>query len=323
MARGTSPTSPERPARLQPARCRPKALKPSTTITMAGSTSMSVAPLPEQRRPHVHRRRRHSRLRSSSKRACGSSTSTSTATSTSCITTASLTRLPPTTAARSTPAGRGGTETATTYGYGLNVCDVNGDGFEDVSWPSNRPPELDGVPVPARERRRPPAAVGSTARRPSTTSSRARTSTGPACRTSCTAGRRRPSRPMVSRTRLVRFRSLVAQGTASGTIRLRVVGGGGARNQQGRAVRLRPLQGPDVTSRGRSSRGPATGAEPLRPARGDAVAGHLRDRSPVHGRLGAHDGHARGGADHLRGRAGGLRPAVAGAVATRRLLPPT
>ncbi len=217
-----------------------------------------------------------------------------------------------------------GTDDGTTFGYGLNVCDVNGDGFEDVIVANNRRLELEGVPVLLVN-------VGGRLL-PSDLDGEATFHDLVACADLDGSGlpdvvhrwTEKAITPDGQPDPYFRFRSLVAQGTASGTIRLRVVGGGGARNQQGRAVRLRPLQGPDVTITRTVESGSGYMAQnPYDLLVATPWPGTYQNRSPVQGRLGAHDGHARGGADHLRGRAGGLRPAVGGAVATRRLLPPT
>jgi hypothetical protein len=57
------------------------------------------------------------------------------------------------------------------------------------------------------------------------------------------APRPTPAQPV----RNVRFRNLVNRGASESMMRLRIVEHDGARNQQGRVVRIRPLGGPDRT----------------------------------------------------------------------------
>ena len=136
-----------------------------------------------------------------------------------------------------------------TIGYGLNVCDINGDGFEDVLVANNRRDtgighphlllNIGGALVPS-DWATAPAVYNDLL----------------ACADLDRSGlpdvidrwteevTSAPSNPTV---RLVRYRTYLNRGATDAPIRLRIVGAGGARNQQGRIVRVRPLDGPDRT----------------------------------------------------------------------------
>lgn len=135
-----------------------------------------------------------------------------------------------------------------TFGYGLNVCDVNGDGFEDLIVANNDRGDRIGEPRLLLN-------VGGTM---------VRTDLTPTARVfndllACADLDRSGLPDIVSRwfeelmddggepLGLVRYRTFINQGSAGGTLRLRVVDGTGARNQQGRVVQVRPIAGPAKT----------------------------------------------------------------------------
>jgi len=141
-----------------------------------------------------------------------------------------------------------GNEAGDTYGYGLNVCDVNGDGFEDVIVPSNDRTTTVGLPrllvnaggvlVPSEIEAGTPVANDLLA---------------------CADLDRSGTPDIVSRwtvggmssfnlpVRLVQMRTLRNRESATDVITLRIVDAQGRRNQQGRTVRLRPRAVPGRT----------------------------------------------------------------------------
>lgn len=128
-----------------------------------------------------------------------------------------------------------------TFGYGLNVCDVNGDAFEDVIVGGNDRSSSSGLPVLLLN-------VGGRLLRSDLADGEPSYHDLMACADLDGSGRPDLLSRWTDNTSLVqRFRSFISQGAPLGAIRLRVVGGDGARNQQGRAITLRPLQGPDMT----------------------------------------------------------------------------
>jgi hypothetical protein len=136
----------------------------------------------------------------------------------------------------------GGDATGATIGFGLNVCDVNGDGFEDVRVASND--VLTGAGRPQLLTNVGGALVASdlTLATPVYNDLLACADLDgsglPDVVGRWTEVVQDPSGGPVP---LGRFRTYVTQGTAAATIRLRVVGAGGERNQQGRVVNVRPL----------------------------------------------------------------------------------
>ncbi len=189
--------------------------------------------------------------RSCSTRVSACSTSTSTETSISCTTTASSPVCSATSAGRSTTASIvDPTQGGSTFGFGLNVCDVNGDGFEDLLVANNdRNAGNTGYPRLLLN-------VGGTLVRTSFGLGAARYNDLMACadvdgsglpdvvgRWSATV----VTTPGGEPNQIGGYRSYRNQGTAEPTIRLRVLGATGARNQQGRLVRVRPMNAPDKT----------------------------------------------------------------------------
>lgn len=141
-----------------------------------------------------------------------------------------------------------GNEAGDTYGYGLNVCDVNGDGFEDVVVPSNDRTTDIGLP-------RLLVNVGGVLVPSEIDAGTAVTNDLLAC-----ADLDRSGTPdIVSRwtvggtssfglaIRLVQMRTLRNRDAAADTITLRIVDAEGRRNQQGRTVRLQPRVAPGRT----------------------------------------------------------------------------
>lgn len=136
----------------------------------------------------------------------------------------------------------GGDATGATIGFGLNICDVNGDGFEDVLVASNDVLTGTGRPQLLTN-------VGGALVASDLTLATPVYNDLLACADLDGSGLpdvvgrwtevvQDPSGGPVP---LGRFRTYVTQGTAAATIRLRVVGAGGERNQQGRVVHVRPL----------------------------------------------------------------------------------
>ena len=136
-----------------------------------------------------------------------------------------------------------------TFGYGLTVCDVNGDGFEDVIVANNDKAAFTGQPRLLLN-------VGGTLVRSDLETSTPRYNDLLACadldgsglpdlvsRWLEPVGFKPDGRPLsAGRFRVYRNRS------ASGPpLRVRVLGADGARNQQGRIVHIRPVNGPDST----------------------------------------------------------------------------
>jgi hypothetical protein len=133
------------------------------------------------------------------------------------------------------------------FGFGLNVCDVNGDGFEDVLVASNDSTLRAGLPrllvnvngrlLPSDLPDVPPVANDLIA-----------------CADTRGSGLpdvfSRWAEPVPAPGEavwLVRFRQYQNLGSSGSTIRLRVVGAGGQRNQQGRVVRITPVGAPNRT----------------------------------------------------------------------------
>lgn len=137
-----------------------------------------------------------------------------------------------------------------TFGYGLNICDVNGDGFEDVIVANNSAEAAVGQP-------RLLVNVGGSLQR-----SEAAPTPVPVMNDllACADVDRSGLPDVISRwteapdvvpdeptPRLVRYRTYLTRGGSGPTIGLRIVGESGQRNQQGRIVRVRPLSGPQRT----------------------------------------------------------------------------
>ena len=125
------------------------------------------------------------------------------------------------------------TADASTFGFGLNVCDINGDGFEDVVVANNA--IVGGVGEPHLLLN-----VGGALHRSTFVAAPAAYNDLIACADVDNSGL-----PDVV-ARWGGYRSAVNKGTGK-AVRLRIVGDTGARNQQGRTVRIRPLNGPDKT----------------------------------------------------------------------------
>jgi hypothetical protein len=132
-------------------------------------------------------------------------------------------------------------------GYGLSLCDVNGDGFEDLVVADNVRALGSGLPrfyvnVGGRFMRSalPPAQE---VYNDVLTCADLDGSGLPDIVGRWTEAVPAPGEAV----RLVRFRHYVSRGEAGGALRLRVVDAGGRRNQQGRVVRVRPLSHPART----------------------------------------------------------------------------
>jgi hypothetical protein len=134
-----------------------------------------------------------------------------------------------------------GDPAGSTFGYGLNVCDINGDGFEDVLVANNRYDGLAGQPHLLIN-------AGGVLVRSDLPALAPVYNDLLACADLDRSGLpdvvARWAEPGVY---LTRYRNLVNRSASDATIRLRIVGAGGARNQQGRIVRVRPVDGPDKT----------------------------------------------------------------------------
>lgn len=135
------------------------------------------------------------------------------------------------------------------FGYGLNVCDINGDGFEDVLVANNL--SAGGIGLP-----RLLVNVGGTLVRSDLAAATPVYNDLLACADLDRSGapdvvgrwtEAEEDTPPDEPIRLVRYRNFVNRSASGATIRLRIVGDGGARNQQGRIVRVRPVDGPDRT----------------------------------------------------------------------------
>ena len=120
-----------------------------------------------------------------------------------------------------------------TYGYGLNVCDVNGDGYEDVLVSNNTAAESTGG-------LRLLLNVGGSLHRSDFVETTSAYNDLIACADVDNSGL-----PDVV-ARWNGYRSARNKGVGQ-ALRLRIVDSTGARNQHGRVVRIRPLRGPDKT----------------------------------------------------------------------------
>ncbi len=141
-----------------------------------------------------------------------------------------------------------GNENGDTFGYGLNVCDVNGDGFEDVVLPSNDRTTTVGVPhllVNVNGTLVPSAIEAGTAVANDLLACADLDGSGtPDVVSRWTVG---GTSSFGLPIRLVQMRTLRNREAATDTITLRIVDAEGRRNQQGRSVRLRPLAAPGRT----------------------------------------------------------------------------
>ena len=117
---------------------------------------------------------------------------------------------------------------ADTMGYGLNVCDVNGDGFQDLLLANNSTADFTGAPLLLVN-------VGGVLQSSDFVAATSAYNDLLAC-----ADLDRSGLPDVV-TRWNGYRSLMNQAVAGPVIRLRVVGAHGERNQQGRVVRVSPI----------------------------------------------------------------------------------
>jgi hypothetical protein len=127
-----------------------------------------------------------------------------------------------------------GSSDQTTFGYGLNVCDINGDGFEDVLVANNDSTSRIGSP-------RLYLNVGGTLVRSDLATAPDGYNDLMACVDFDGSGL-----PDVL-ARWGGYRSLVNRARSDATIRVRVLGAGGERNQQGRVVRIGPSLWSDRT----------------------------------------------------------------------------
>ena len=136
-----------------------------------------------------------------------------------------------------------------TFGFGLTVCDVNGDGFEDVLVANNDQAALLGQP-------RLLVNVGGTLVRSDLETSTSRYNDLLACGDLDGSGlpdvvgrwlELVGTRPDGTPLRAGRFRVYRNRSASGPPLRVRVLDANGARNQQGRIIRIRPVNGPDVT----------------------------------------------------------------------------
>jgi len=143
-----------------------------------------------------------------------------------------------------------GMPAGTTFGYGLNICDINGDGFEDVIVANNGAASATGQPRLLLN------AGGTLLRSDAGPAPTAVQNDLLACADLDGSGlpdvmgrwTAAPDEVLDEPSpRLVRYRTYLTRGGANPAIRLRIVGDDGQRNQQGRIVRVRPLNGPQRT----------------------------------------------------------------------------
>lgn len=121
-----------------------------------------------------------------------------------------------------------GDEALTTFGYGLNACDVNGDGFEDVVVAINSSAMGTGAPQLLIN------VHGQLVRSDLSSFTEAYIDL-----MACADLDRNGLNDVLARWGA--YRTLINMGSSQAFIKLRIVGANGQRNQQGRIVRIRPL----------------------------------------------------------------------------------
>lgn len=131
-----------------------------------------------------------------------------------------------------------GTSGINNYGYGLNVCDINGDGYQDILVAQNNATAGTGSPRLLLN------GGGSFAM-----SEMATLPSSYIDLIACADLDRNGLPDVVTRSNLGNdhFQSLVNNGSSTETLTIRVLGANGERNQQGRPIRVRPVSGSNQT----------------------------------------------------------------------------